>query len=470
MNKFIIAVKRPRMLIFPMVYTMEAFTSDLMTRVLGGRFSQILATIENGVCGYFFYEGEKEKLGKIFLQKLNQANSTKKYIRNLEKNGKKIISFVNKLDLEKDNRTLVSYFKQYESLYKKTCVWGWPLAIVGEFALTKEIKKIITEKVKDDSEAERIFGLLSTPLFFSYINQEEIDLLKVAISGDKEEKIEEHFKRFRWIGFDYAGPDYEKSYFTNRLKIIMEKDKEEIKKELKMLSEKPSLIKKKQEEMFKSLQFDKTFIVKVKALQDLIFIRDRKKEILTEAHFKIEKLLDEVEKRTGVKKELLRLLVSREFASFLTDGKIDKKEIKQRMEFSAVFTRNGKTSIFLGKKAEKFFNLVKEKTENLKEFKGMVGFPGIVSGKVKVLKDASGNLEKGEILVVTMTTVDFSPLMKKASAIITDEGGVTCHAVIISRELKIPCIIGTKIATRVLKTGDLVEVDANKGIIKIIKK
>ena len=59
--------------------------------------------------------------------------------------------------------------------------------------------------------------------------------------------------------------------------------------------------------------------------------------------------------------------------------------------------------------------------------------------------------------------------MKKASAIVTDEGGVTCHAAIVSRELKIPCIIGTKIATKVLKDGQLVEVNANHGWVKIIK-
>jgi pyruvate,water dikinase len=62
-----------------------------------------------------------------------------------------------------------------------------------------------------------------------------------------------------------------------------------------------------------------------------------------------------------------------------------------------------------------------------------------------------------------MTSPDFIPILKKVSAIITDEGGITCHAAIVSRELKIPCIVGTKIATKVLKDGDVVEVDAQKG-------
>jgi pyruvate,water dikinase len=68
-----------------------------------------------------------------------------------------------------------------------------------------------------------------------------------------------------------------------------------------------------------------------------------------------------------------------------------------------------------------------------------------------------------------MTTPDFVPAMRKAVAIITDEGGITCHAAIVSRELGKPCIIGTKIATKALKDGDVVEVDADNGVVRIIK-
>jgi pyruvate,water dikinase len=68
-----------------------------------------------------------------------------------------------------------------------------------------------------------------------------------------------------------------------------------------------------------------------------------------------------------------------------------------------------------------------------------------------------------------MTTPDYVSAMKLASAFVTDEGGIMCHAAIIARELKKPCIIGTKIATKVLKDGDLVEVDADRGVVTIIK-
>lgn len=91
----------------------------------------------------------------------------------------------------------------------------------------------------------------------------------------------------------------------------------------------------------------------------------------------------------------------------------------------------------------------------------------LIKGLVKIIFDPQKqDFNKGEILVTSMTRPEFLPLMKKAKAIITDEGGITSHAAIVSRELDKPCVIGTKNATQVLKDGDLVEVDANKGVVR----
>ena len=78
-------------------------------------------------------------------------------------------------------------------------------------------------------------------------------------------------------------------------------------------------------------------------------------------------------------------------------------------------------------------------------------------------------MELGDVLLAVMTRPVYVPAMRKASAIVTNEGGVTCHAAIVSRELGIPCVIGTKIATKVFKDGDLIEVDADKGLAKKVK-
>ena len=88
--------------------------------------------------------------------------------------------------------------------------------------------------------------------------------------------------------------------------------------------------------------------------------------------------------------------------------------------------------------------------------------------KYKKVLEAIKKAEEVFVLVTSMTRPEMVVAMEKAAAIVTDEGGITSHAAIVSRELKIPCIIGTKIATRILKNGDLVEVDAFKGIVRKI--
>ena len=121
---------------------------------------------------------------------------------------------------------------------------------------------------------------------------------------------------------------------------------------------------------------------------------------------------------------------------------------------------------------EEFYKNQVNFQQNNREIKGQTGCPGSVKGFVRIITNLKKEEEKfkpGEILVTGMTRPEFVPLMKKTKAVITDEGGITCHAAIVSRELKIPCIIGTKIATKILKDGDFVEVDANKGVVRKLK-
>ncbi len=105
------------------------------------------------------------------------------------------------------------------------------------------------------------------------------------------------------------------------------------------------------------------------------------------------------------------------------------------------------------------------------ELSGQSAQKGIVRGVVRIVKNKRqmADVREGDILVSPMTTPDFLPAMKKAAAFVTDEGGIMCHAAIVAREMRKPCVIGTKFATQVFKDGDLVEVDANNGIVRILK-
>ena len=157
---------------------------------------------------------------------------------------------------------------------------------------------------------------------------------------------------------------------------------------------------------------------------------------------------------------------------FLLNGKLlDEKEVKKRIN-GFVFGAEGIKFTTVDKYAESEGYTVKkvEVGEN-QIIKGNIAYPGVARGRVRIVisKEKIGIVKEGEVLVTAVTTPEFMPALKKAVAFVTDEGGITSHAAIVSRELKKPCIISTKIATQVLKDGNLVEVDANSGIVRILQ-
>ena len=99
--------------------------------------------------------------------------------------------------------------------------------------------------------------------------------------------------------------------------------------------------------------------------------------------------------------------------------------------------------------------------------RGLGASPGMAAGNVKIILDIEelDKIKDGDIMVTTMTTPDMVPAMKRSSGIVTDEGGVTCHASIISRELGIPCVVGTGDATSILKENTGVTIDGKKGLV-----
>jgi pyruvate,water dikinase len=109
--------------------------------------------------------------------------------------------------------------------------------------------------------------------------------------------------------------------------------------------------------------------------------------------------------------------------------------------------------------------------------KGTPANKGIYKGVARVVRTVFSNksvheikkVRKGDILIAETTGPEMMLACQKAGAIVTDEGGLTSHAAVVSRELKIPCVVGTKVATKIFKDGDIIEVDANKGTVRRIK-
>ena len=152
------------------------------------------------------------------------------------------------------------------------------------------------------------------------------------------------------------------------------------------------------------------------------------------------------------------------------------EELKKRRNncvlIPGIFFENISLQEFVKKHPDYEFSLEVLSNTNVDELKGRSAFLGKVTGIAKVVKrnDQLNKVKAGDILIAPMTLPEFLPAMKLAGAFVTDEGGITAHAAIIARELKKPCIIGTKFATHVFRDGDLIEVDAYKGIVRRVAK
>jgi pyruvate,water dikinase len=201
---------------------------------------------------------------------------------------------------------------------------------------------------------------------------------------------------------------------------------------------------------------------------------DLRKEIQMRTTFSLNLFLMEASIRTNKKFSDLIWMWPSEVEYLIKTGYFDLEKILARKESMFILVSKEGIEELTGEAAAlRRKQEISSDTQNTHDFRGVPASMGRVIGNAKVCysaADALAKIEKGDILVASMTMPDFVPAMKKAGAIVTDEGGITSHAAIIARELKIPCIVGAKIATKVLNDGDHVEVNANHAVVTILKK
>ena len=181
-------------------------------------------------------------------------------------------------------------------------------------------------------------------------------------------------------------------------------------------------------------------------------------------------LFEEIGRRIDLSSLQVQNMTSKELIDALNGKKPDIEEINKRIK---EYRFNYYDSFFT---VDHMKNKAIEGVKN--EIKGTIAFRGKARGNVTLLTEslkgtdikAMNAMPKGNILVTVMTSPDMMLAIEKAAAIVTDEGGMLCHAAIVSREFKIPCIVGTGNATKVLKEGDYIEVDAEKGTVRKIRR
>lgn len=419
--------------------------------------------------------GEKKGIG--FFGFDNYRKSTEVTLRKYLANKKK---FIEMKDFEELNKKLVGFYEgshpvklkemKDEDLEKRIVktfelIRDWQVITLFSEALDEEmVKKYFDEFSENETNFKEFFGIGSLIDFESFI----FNINKCLLRINKVKSLYD----IQWILGSYlVTPPLDES---KELIEEMVKDHGGLDK-----------MKKEQEKTQREIQENKNKIDKFRQklsgkLQDLfdfvkltIALRDGRKESVFKLITVLSNSMREMFSRLDFAKEDVIYAFFEDFINKSYKKEEYKKVIEKRKKgYMVYYTKKGIEVDYAGfEKARKdLFKIMDGLVKNKKEIKGNIGCKGYARAKVKIVlnKKDFPKFKKGEILVTSMTRPEFVPLMKQASGVVTDEGGITCHAAIVSRELNVPCIIGTKRATRVLKDGDLIELDANKGIIKII--
>ncbi|MFH1316063.1 MAG: PEP-utilizing enzyme [Candidatus Woesearchaeota archaeon] len=374
-----------------------------------------------------------------------------------------------KIEISKiSNKELFDLLKEATGFYIENFSYGFIIEPM-DFVLPGLLETGLIKKGYTPAE----ISIMLVVADISFLNKEEQELIKIAQQPKEKQKelLEKHAFEYKWLKTGHFGrQDILFSYFEEKLEEIKQKD---LDKELGELKNFKKNVEKEKKDILKKKPVDKETQVLLEIIDEFGPLHDKRKKMFMKTIYWIHTMRREVAKRYGYEKEELDAYQIEDLNKLKKGKELDreKSRILQKEAVLYIDTKKNIWEYYAGEEARKFAEKeLAVDIEHIDEIKGMCASIGTAKGKAKIINGANdiSKMEKGDILVTSMTRPEFVPAMRKASAIVTDEGGVTCHAAIVSRELNIPCIIGTKIATRVLKDGDKVEVDAEKGIVRKI--
>jgi len=369
--------------------------------------------------------------------------------------------------------------------------------------VTKAILKMISEQINQKKLGlipAEVFSVLSTPPQTSILEKEEIDFLALALEIYKKhklwdtfkqsdleyleqelaqldksvfQKIIRHFKKYSFIPYQYKGPAYKLSDFLGRWQALAREDENPGIMLVKLKKERIKL-RSKQSKLLNALKLNNYQKELIELSQRLVFIKDHRKMALYHGMYCYEPFFREVGRRLGLSLEQVWSMNYWEFAPALLKNKINIHELNQRLKVCVAYVDKKNYLMFTGMRAQRFLKKIKFEqvsVKNVKELSGTCACPGRVQGKVRIvnLPEQMNKMNNGDIMVAHNTNPNLVPAMKMAGALVSEAGGLTCHTAIVARELKTPCLVGVANATRILKDGDLVEVNATQGTIKKMK-
>ncbi|NQU98810.1 hypothetical protein HQ533_05045 [Candidatus Woesearchaeota archaeon] len=384
------------------------------------------------------------------------------------------------------NNCVKNYKKHLKEYPKKRKNLIEPAKKLGKIARTASKKKLWKMCNKYIKTAEEFQDYIMLPFTLNENCETELikvfkDKFKIIVQAETptvyqrfekmllDKPLKKVAEKYGWLNvYSLSEPPYTEKDLAKLKKTVKQ---EEIEKTFSNIKKS----KKEFSELIKKVK-NKELRAKATLMHEYAFIKNDRVDAWKKALYYLQPFFQHLRDMFNDKDITLRTITNLtydEIKQILLEGKLpDPKEIKKRNKPFIHYVYKDKMHIVTDSdEIEEIKRIVIKDVSGRKELKGSTASKGKAKGKaviVKTLKDLK-KVKKGNVLIARTTDPRYTPYMKKAVAIVADEGGMLSHAALTSRELGLPCIVGAKIATRVFKDGDLVEVDANKGVVKKIK-
>ncbi|MFA5386747.1 MAG: PEP/pyruvate-binding domain-containing protein [Candidatus Paceibacterota bacterium] len=467
---------------------LSSFVNDL-EKTIGINYKKVISVYNNGYNLKFYYgDKDSEAVSSTILRKIIDENFGMEINKNIRRVADELFEISKRIDPKflqgLSNKEFSDFYTKLDDIHTEFYSWCWLPNAVDMFHthFTNYLKTLLAKHSKSEEEINTALVALSFSEEKSFIQDELESLLKIAIykkdnPNDKatiEKMLAEHhaeyfFLKHLWIGKD--GISTIEEYRQAVDKMLTEHDPKEV---LESEHKKWADDKKLRDNYEKKLNLSAKEKELFRTYAEFGFTKAYRRRIQLYWAYKMDFIFEELSKRLGVSFIESRFLMPNEVEEGLKNGLSSeiKKIATERTKHCVYYTEKGLDIIAIGDDCKQFEStIVEEINGEMDEFKGQVACLGKVQGMVKIVNSTSDmhKVNDGDILVSIATNPDILPAMKKAIAFVTEQGGITSHAAIVAREMRKPCIIGTKIATKVLKDGDMIEVDANNGIVKILK-
>ncbi|MCH7492709.1 hypothetical protein IID19_03940 [Patescibacteria group bacterium] len=350
--------------------------------------------------------------------------------------------------------------------------------LVIERQLFRHTKLVLASKYSGQ-RLEKLFDTVITPVEPTPITQAEIDLYAARLKSRSPKQLlaaaRSHLRRHSWIGMRFVDdkPRSVESYLEQLSSMKLSECRKQIRRyNLKFKRAKDSL----STILRKFSSQERRFL---RLVNEYSFLRHQRDLFRNTVYYYSHFLFHELSTRFNVPLQDLLTYTLEDLNKLLkTNQRLPQLEISSRRKHFVYFLNKGNSKLYSDSKTvatvRRFFtNLRTTEQRTSSNIRGMGSFPGIAKGTVKIIRltyvaEDLQAVKHGQVLVAESTKPEYVLAMRRAVAVVTNEGGLTCHAAIVAREFQIPTIVGTKIATKVFKDGDKVEVDATKGIVKKI--